>query len=84
VGHQYISAMEWMVREIPGYPATTAVCAHVSSRSLIPVGMYVDALGRTVQGNWLPLQSLADVHIYVPDRRSYNAGGWEAGPPAFR
>jgi hypothetical protein len=37
----------------------------------------IDVLGRTVSGCGLPLQSLADVHIYIPDHSSYNSGGWD-------
>ena len=35
----------------------------------------IDALRRTVRGSGLPLQSLANVHIYIPDHWSYDWGG---------
>lgn len=36
----------------------------------------VDVLRRTVSGCGLTLQNKANVHIYVPDQKSYDSGGW--------
>ena len=50
------------------------MCAKVSTRSLTPMGG-VDALRKAGGRSGFPLQSLSDVHIYVPKHVAIDTGG---------